>query len=233
MFVPHHPGTVPRTGASGKHRPALRAPSGHGTAVTVMPPSPTPISSVCVFCGSRFGADPAFAAAAAALGRGLAQHGLHLVYGGGRIGLMGAVADAALDAGGAVTGIIPEFLRTREIAHGNVGELVVTPNMHDRKRRMFELSDAFVVMPGGLGTMDEFFEILTWRQLALHDKPILVCDIAGWGTTVAGLVEALVGTGFADGSALDLFEVLPDVPSVLARLAGAETPAPAAPAARL
>ena len=196
-------------------------------------PMPSPISAVCVFCGSRAGADPAYAEAAAALGRGLAEAGMRLVYGGGRIGLMGRVADAALEAGADVTGIIPEFLRAREIAHGNVGELIATDSMHSRKRRMFEVSDAFVTLPGGLGTLDEFFEIVTWRQLGLHDKPILVCDIAGWGRTVAGLVAAVVGAGFADRSSLDLFEVLPDVPSVLRRLVNADTPAEAAPSGRL
>ena len=194
---------------------------------------PSPVSAVCVFCGSRFGGDPAYAEAADALGSGLAAAGMRLVYGGGRVGLMGRVADAALAAGANVTGIIPEFLRAREVAHGNVGELVVTDSMHSRKRRMFEMSDAFVTMPGGLGTLDEFFEIVTWRQLGLHNKPILVCDIAGWARTVAGLVAAVVGAGFADGASLDLFEVLPDVPAVLRRLAGAEVPTPAAPAARL
>ena len=192
-----------------------------------------PISSVCVFCGSRFGVDPAYAAAAAALGQGLAASGMRLVYGGGRVGLMGAVADAALAAGGSVTGVIPEFLRAREVAHGNVGELIVTDSMHSRKRRMFELSDAFVTMPGGLGTLDEFFEIVTWRQLGLHDKPILVCDVAGWGARLAELLKALTDTGFADASAAELCEVLHDVPAVLARLsASAQAPA-AAPSARL
>lgn len=196
-----------------------------------MAPPPT-ISSVCVFTGSRFGADPAYREAATALGEGLAARGLRLVYGGGRVGLMGAVADAALAGGAAVTGIIPEFLRAREVAHGNVGELIVTDSMHTRKRRMFELSDAFVTMPGGLGTLDEFFEIVTWRQLGLHDKPILVCDIAGWGARLTGLVEAMVADGFADPSALRLMERLPGVAAVLDRLAAPVAAAPAA-AARL
>ena len=194
---------------------------------------PSPVSAVCVFCGSRFGNDPAYAEAAAALGRGLASAGMRLVYGGGRVGLMGRVADAVLDGGADVTGIIPEFLRAREVAHGNVGELIVTDSMHDRKRRMFEMSDAFVTLPGGLGTLDELFEIVTWRQLGLHEKPILVCDIAGWGKTVTGLVAAVAGAGFADRSSLDLFEVLPDVPAVLRRLATAGTTASAVPAGRL
>ena len=183
------------------------------------PSLPSPSLSVCVFCGSRFGTGPAFAAAAAALGTGLADAGMRLVYGGGRVGLMGIVADAALAGGAPVTGIIPEFLRAREVAHGNVGDLVVTDSMHTRKHRMFELSDAFVTMPGGLGTLDEFFEIVTWRQLGLHDKPILVCDTEGWGRRLVAVIEGLVEAGFADPSATRLMELLPDVPAILQRLA--------------
>ena len=137
------------------------------------------IHSVAVFCGARAGSAPVFRQAATALGRGLAEAGIRLVLGGGRIGLMGAVADAALASGGAVTGVIPDFLTRAEVAHPGVRDMVVTDSMHSRKQRMFELSDAFVSLPGGLGTLDETVEIITWRQLRLHAKPVLLCDVAG------------------------------------------------------
>jgi uncharacterized protein (TIGR00730 family) len=176
------------------------------------------LRSVAVFCGSRFGDDPAFRAAAAALGGGLAASGLRVVYGGGRVGLMGVVADAALEAGGTVLGIIPDFLQRREVVHGGPIELVVTDTMHDRKRQMFEAADAFVTMPGGLGTFDETIEITTWRQLGLHDKPILICDIKGWAQPYLAALRGAISQGFADPATSDLYEVLPDVPAVLARL---------------
>jgi uncharacterized protein (TIGR00730 family) len=186
----------------------------------------TPIRSACVFCGSRAGADPAYAAATAELGRGLAVAGITLVYGGGRIGLMGVAADAVLAAGGRVHGVIPDFLQRREVAHGGATQMEFTPSMHTRKARMFELADAFVVMPGGLGTFDETFEVITWRQLGLHNKPILVCDVAGWARPLLAMVEAAVRAGFADASAFALYEVMPDVPALLARLGAPATVRP-------
>ncbi len=186
--------------------------------------------SVVVFCGSRAGNDPAFREAAVALGGGLARADMRLVYGGGRVGLMGAVADAVLAAGGEVVGIIPEFLTAMEVAHGGLHELVVTDSMHSRKRRMFELADAFVTMPGGLGTLDETVEIITWRQLGLHAKPVLICNAGNWAGALLGAFEVTIEAGFASASARDLYEVLPDVAAVLARLEGVPHPvAPAAP----
>ena len=187
-----------------------------------MPPSA--IRSVAVFCGSRFGHDPVYTEAAAALGAGLGRAGIRLVYGGGGVGLMGVVADAALSAGGEVLGVIPEFLQRREVAHAGVGTLIVTDSMHDRKRRMFDAADAFITMPGGLGTFDETIEITTWRQLGLHDKPILVCDIAGWAQPYLATIEAAVDQGFAGAECLRLYEVLPDVDAVLARLSAITSP---------
>jgi len=187
-----------------------------------MPPGP--IRSVAVFCGSRFGHDPAYAEAAAAFGAGLAAAGIRLVYGGGGVGLMGVIADAALSAGGEVLGIIPEFLQRREVAHAGLGAMVVTANMHDRKRRMFDAADAFVTMPGGLGTFDETIEITTWRQLALHDKPILICDVAGWAQPYLATIRAACDQGFAGEECLRLFEVLPDVDAILMRLAALIAP---------
>ncbi len=179
---------------------------------------PANISSVVVFCGSRVGTDPAWRAAAEALGRGLASSGIRLIYGGGRVGLMGAVADGALAAGGAVTGIIPDFLRAREVAHPGVTDLHVTDSMHSRKALMFQHADAFVTLPGGLGTLDETVEVITWRQLGLHDRPVIIANINGWGTGIINVLNGFVTTGFADSSARALYEVVPDVPAVLRRL---------------
>jgi uncharacterized protein (TIGR00730 family) len=177
------------------------------------------IETVAVFCGSRPGRLPGYRDAAAALGTGLAEAGLRLVYGGGRIGLMGALADAALAGGGTVIGIIPEFLTRLEVAHDGVTELVVTDSMHVRKRRMFELADAFVTLPGGLGTLDETVEILTWRQLGLHAKPVLLCDVAGSSEPLVATIEAAIDRGFAGPESRRLYEVVPGVPGVLRRLA--------------
>ncbi len=186
-----------------------------------LPPAETaPALSVAVFCGARPGHDPAALAAAGALGAGLARLGMRLVYGGGRVGLMGAVADAALEGGGRVLGVIPEFLTRREVAHRGVTEMVVTGSMHARKQRMAEAADAFVTLPGGLGTLDETVEIVTWRQLGLHDKPVLVCDVGGWAGGLLGAFGAAVRDGFAGEETMRLFEVLPDVEAVLRRLQG-------------
>jgi uncharacterized protein (TIGR00730 family) len=164
------------------------------------------------------GIRPEYRAAAEALGLGLAQAGLQLIYGGGRVGLMGAVADGALAARGAVLGVIPDFLKQREVAHEGVARLEVTDSMHTRKRRMFDVADVFVTMPGGLGTLDETIEIITWRQLKLHDKPILLCDIAGSVAPVVAAVEASIAWGFAAPEVRSLYEVVTGVPAVLARL---------------
>ncbi len=191
------------------------------------------IGQVAVFCGSRLGANPAFDDAVVELGRGLAERRIGLIYGGGRIGLMGRLADAALDAGGDVVGIIPEFLSAREVAHARVTELVTTESMHSRKQLMFARADAFVTMPGGLGTLDETVEIVTWRQLGLHDKPILIVDVGGWARGLVASLEAAIADGFADHSARDLFEVLPDIASALARLEGERRAPTSVEAARL
>jgi uncharacterized protein (TIGR00730 family) len=176
------------------------------------------ISSVAVFCGSRTGADPAFAAAARMLGTGLAHAGIRLIYGGGRNGMMGLLADAVLASGGVVLGVIPDFLTKLEVAHPGVSGMVVTESMHSRKRRMAEEADAFVMMPGGIGTLDETIEIITWRQLGLHDKPIFVCDVAGSAAPFLGAVDGLIAQGFAGDELRRTFEVVAGVPALLARL---------------
>ena len=140
----------------------------------------TNITSICVYCGSGNGSDPAFSVAANTLGIAMALAGIRLIYGGGNIGLMGTVARAVTDHGGKVTGIIPEFLKTREIMFDDADETIVVPDMHTRKRMMFERSDAFVALPGGVGTLEELVEQLTWSQLGRHTKPILIADIKGF-----------------------------------------------------
>ncbi len=178
----------------------------------------TAINSLAVFCGSRVGVNPAYAEAGRNLGTGLARAGIRLVFGGGRIGIMGIVADAVLAAGGEVLGVIPEFLTKWEVAHERVTELVVTDSMHTRKRRLYEESDAFLVMPGGLGTFDEAFEIITWRQLRLHDKPIFLCNVAGSVVPLVAAIDHAIAQGFAAPASRELFEVIEGVPAVLDRL---------------
>ncbi|MEJ1158250.1 TIGR00730 family Rossman fold protein [Prosthecomicrobium sp. N25] len=154
------------------------------------------IRSICVFCGSANGNDPAFAEAARALGRALAAAGIRLVYGGGSIGLMGTVAREVLAAGGTVLGVIPQFLVDREVMLPEVTELIVTQDMHQRKRIMFEQADAFVALPGGIGTLEEVVEQMTWVQLGQHAKPIVLVDIAGFWAPLAGLLQHMTATGF-------------------------------------
>jgi len=146
------------------------------------------IRTVCVYCGSGPGTDPQFMEAASALGKAFAEHGIGLVYGGGSIGLMGAVANGVLDNGGKVTGIIPDFLTARENALSRVQELIVTKNMHERKQLMFEHSDAFVALPGGIGTLEELVEQMTWAQLGRHTKPILLANIANFWEPLLSLL---------------------------------------------
>ena len=179
---------------------------------------PLPVKSVCVFCGSREGADPAFAAAATATGHGLAEAGLRLVYGAGEVGLMGAVARAALAAGGATLGVVPAHLVAREAAHRDIASVVVTETMHERKKVMFMNADAIVALPGGPGTLDELFEVLTWRQLGLHDKPVFVLNVAGYWDPLLRLLDHLAAQGFADRSFRGFLEAQDTVPELMARL---------------
>ncbi|RJF70192.1 TIGR00730 family Rossman fold protein [Rhodopseudomonas palustris] len=154
------------------------------------------INTVCVYCGSGPGTNPLFMEAAQAFGKELAEAGIRLVYGGGAIGLMGAVATSVLDHGGAVTGIIPGFLRTKEIALDRIQDLIVTDDMHERKRLMFEHSDAFVALPGGIGTLEELVEQMTWQQLGRHRKPILIANIDGFWDPLLGLLDHMTETAF-------------------------------------
>lgn len=159
-------------------------------------PRPETVRSVCVYCGSGSGENPIYAEAARTLGRTLADANIGLVYGGGGLGLMGEVARATLEGGGKVTGIIPDFLSEREQMLQDVTDLIVTSDMHERKRLMFEHSDAFVALPGGIGTLEELVEQLTWAQLGQHTKPIVVADIAGFWSPFLHLLEHMRGQAF-------------------------------------
>jgi uncharacterized protein (TIGR00730 family) len=181
----------------------------------------TGINSVAVFCGSRAGARPEFAAAAHELGLGLGHAGIRLIYGGGRNGMMGVLADAVLKAGGTVLGVIPDFLTKSEVAHQGVTEMMVVNSMHDRKRRMAEAADAFVTLPGGIGTMDETVEIISWRQLRLHDKPIYLCDVAGSAAPLVSAIDSMIAEGFAPSEARAFFKVVTGVPALLEHLGSA------------
>jgi uncharacterized protein (TIGR00730 family) len=156
----------------------------------------TSIRAVCVYCGSSAGADPTFAEAARALGKTLAQNHIRLIYGGGSIGMMGALAGSVLAHGGNVTGIIPEFLVNKEHMLGGAQEIIVTRDMHERKRVMFERADAFVALPGGIGTLEELVEQLTWTQLGRHRKPILLANIAGFWEPLCELLDHMNALGF-------------------------------------
>ena len=168
---------------------------------------PAPAFSVCVYCGSRPGADPAFAEVADQVGRWIGAHGGQLVYGGGRSGLMGVVADATLAAGGRVVGVIPRALVEREHAHRGCTELLIVDTMHERKRLMAERADAFLALPGGIGTFEEFFEAWTWRQLGYHDKPIGLLNQNGYYDALLRFIEGSMAGGFMDGSQMRLIEV--------------------------
>ncbi|TPE53756.1 TIGR00730 family Rossman fold protein [Amaricoccus solimangrovi] len=174
--------------------------------------------SVCVFCGSREGNDPAFVAAAGELGHALAEENYRLVYGAGDIGLMGAVARAAIRAGGDTFGVIPEHLLRREVGKRDLGAFVVTETMHERKKVMFMNADAIVTLPGGPGSLDELFEVLTWRQLGLHAKPVYLLNTRGYWTPLITLLMHLVENGFAELSFLEMLDVYATVPELMAAL---------------
>ncbi|WP_407165034.1 TIGR00730 family Rossman fold protein [Bradyrhizobium sp. ORS 111] len=176
------------------------------------------IKTVCVYCGSGPGTNPRFVEAAVALGKTFAENNVRLVYGGGSIGLMGAVAKSTLQHGGSVTGIIPEFLRARENALTSVQEMIVTPDMHERKRLMFERSDAFVALPGGVGTLEELVEQLTWQQLGRHSKPVLLANVDNFWVPLLSLLNHMRATGFIRAS-LDVNVLMADrVEDILPRL---------------
>jgi uncharacterized protein (TIGR00730 family) len=182
--------------------------------------------TIAVFCGSRLGNDPIYQNVAEQAGAVLAREGIRLVYGGGANGLMGVVADSVIRAGGEVTGVIPEFLTVREKMHECVSELIVTTSMHERKQIMFARAEAFWILPGGFGTFDEMMEILTWRQLERHDKPIILVNTGNWGEAVVAMLETAVRQGFASEQARALLQVVPDVETALACSVWQERSAP-------
>jgi uncharacterized protein (TIGR00730 family) len=177
------------------------------------------ISSVAVYCGSNLGTDPAYAQAATSLGRTLAEQGIRLVYGGGHVGLMGAVADAVIQHGGEAHGVITEALQAKEIAHEGLTSLKVVKTMHERKAAMADAADAFIMLPGGFGTFDEFFEVVTWTQLGIHAKPCGILDVAGFFAPLRALLDGAVTAGFVHPAHRDLVIVDEDPARLLDRLA--------------
>ena len=173
-------------------------------------------ASVCVFCGSRAGIDPAYETAATAFGQVMARENWRLVYGAGDVGLMGAVARSAQAAGGDTFGVIPVHLLDREVGKRDLTSFVVTENMHERKKVMFMNSEAIVVLPGGAGSLDEFFEVLTWRQLGLHNKPIHLLNTEGYWDPLIQLVDHTIDQGFADAALRGFVSVVPDVATLVA-----------------
>jgi uncharacterized protein (TIGR00730 family) len=185
------------------------------------------IKTVCVYCGSGPGSNPRFVEAAIGLGKTFAENNIRLVYGGGSVGLMGAVAKSTLEHGGSVTGIIPDFLRARENALTRVQEMIVTPDMHERKRLMFERSDAFVALPGGIGTLEELVEQMTWQQLGRHSKPVLLANIDGFWEPLIALLSHMRATEFIRASLpIDILKA-DRVEDILPRLRAAAARAPA------
>lgn len=164
--------------------------------------------SICVFCGSSSRVDEIYKNAATDMGTLIGARGDTLIYGGGRVGLMGLTADATLAAGGQVIGVIPSFLQHLEVGHGGLNELVVTDSMHERKRIMYERADAFVILPGGLGTLDETMEVLTWSQLKLSDKPVVIVDVNGFWQPLLALIEHTIGAGFTREENRGLYKVV-------------------------
>ncbi len=177
--------------------------------------------AICVYCGARSGTSPVFEAEAKQLGIGIAQAGWRLVYGAGDIGLMGTVARSAQEAGGYTIGVIPAHLEAHEVGKSDLTAYIVTETMHERKKVMFMNSDAVVVLPGGAGSLDEFFEVLTWRQLGLHEKPIIVVNVDGYWDPLLNLVQHVISNGFADASLLEFVTVCSDAASALEALRAA------------
>jgi uncharacterized protein (TIGR00730 family) len=183
------------------------------------------LASVCVFCGSNAGADPAYLATAQAVGGGLARRGIRVVYGGGRVGMMGALADAARDAGGEVVGVMPRQMLEREIGHTGIDDLRIVGTMHERKALMVELSDAFIALPGGIGTLEELFEVYTWAQLGIHVKPLGLLDVAGYFQPLATMLDHAVTQRFLREETRAILAIAGDLEGLLAAFNGWHPPA--------
>jgi len=183
------------------------------------------MKAVCVYCGSSSGASPVYAEAAQAFGNALVAANLGLVYGGGKVGLMGVIADTVMAAGGRVTGVIPELLLNKEVGHEGLTQLHVVPDMHQRKKMMADLSDAFVALPGGAGTLEELFEVYTWAQLGYHHKPVALLNIGGFYDPLIALLEHTVREGFMRRTYLDLLQIDSDPAALIAKLKHYHAPA--------
>ncbi len=182
------------------------------------------ISALCVYCGSRSGQDPAYRAAADALGGALARRNITLVYGGARVGLMGTVADAVLDAGGRAIGVLPGFMQDRELAHTRLSALHITDTMHERKAKMAELSDGFIALPGGIGTLEELFESWTWAQIGVHAKPCALLNVAGYYDQLGAFLDHAHAEGFVRGPHHEMLLVDDNIDRLLDRIAAYEPP---------
>ncbi|MGO1117806.1 TIGR00730 family Rossman fold protein [Rhodovibrionaceae bacterium A322] len=182
------------------------------------------LKTLCLYCGSASNVDPSYLESARELGRMTGERGVKLVYGGGRVGLMGVAADAALEAGGKVHGIIPQHLNDWEVGHTGLTELEIVETMHERKKRMFDLSDAFVALPGGLGTLDETFELVTWRQLGLHDKPMILVNVNGFWDPLLNLIRHQADSGFLRPEQLAFITPVSSPQEVFQAIAEAPTP---------
>lgn len=180
---------------------------------------------LCVFCGSSPGADPAYMGAAQAVGHALAQRGIGLVFGGGKVGLMGAAADAALASGGEVIGVIPRALAKKEVAHLSLNELLIVETMHERKALMADLADGFIALPGGIGTFEELFEAWTWAQLGMHPKPVGLLNVAGYFDQLIGFLDAAVSARFLQPKHRDILLVDTEIERLLARFVDYRPPA--------
>ena len=176
------------------------------------------MKSVTVFCGSSSGTDPIYRSQAAMLGATLAQQNIRIIYGGAKVGLMGAIADAALSEGGKVVGVIPRFLRSKEIAHEGLTDLIMVESMHERKTKMQELSDGMIALPGGFGTLEELFEILTWAQLGLHKKPIGLLDVNGFYSHLKKLLQSMVKEGFLKEINYSMLLISDDIDDLLGQM---------------
>ena len=195
-----------------------------GDAVNATPPPTRRLQRVCVFCGSQAGGDPVYATTAGELGRLLASRRTTLVYGGGHVGLMGVIAEAALRAGGEVIGVIPEGLKQRELAYDNLTELIVTHTMHERKQRMADLSDGFIALPGGFGTFEELCEIVTWAQLGIHDKPCGLLNVNGYYDPLLAQFDRALREGFLRPLYRALVLAEPEAAALLAAMEGYQAP---------
>ena len=177
-----------------------------------------PKMSICVYCGARSGRSPAYEKAGRELGAAIAENGWRLVYGAGDIGIMGQVARAAQAGGAETLGVIPSHLITAEVAKRDLSGLIITETMHERKKVMFMNADAVAVLPGGTGSLDEFFEVLTWAQLGLHKKPVFLVNVAGYWHPLIALIDHVIGEGFADASLREQFQIVENVGTLVAKL---------------